>query len=237
MSAISSWTREWAEDKFLNTQYFPEIDSTNSYAKKNLSEDEFELILADHQTAGRGRGPNTWQDTEPGTTLLSSWVYQSIKAPQPIATPLIGLALYHAAFKTWPSLRFSMKAPNDLYCLDKKIGGLLVETVTEGVSHYLIIGLGLNVFSHPSVDRSGCIKDFLSPSVVNQEHWGRFLDYFKSSLDAVLLELSNTTLNDRKRLLILEALNNFPLLTKRYLEVLPDGSLKTEGGTIPWSEI
>jgi BirA family transcriptional regulator, biotin operon repressor / biotin---[acetyl-CoA-carboxylase] ligase len=234
---ISDWTQEWADSKFLANRYLPETNSTNTFAKDNLPEDEFELIMTDHQTAGRGRGVNKWVDTEPGTTLLSSWIFQSIKAPQPIATPLIGLALYHSAMKVWPSLRFSMKAPNDLYCVDKKVAGLLVETVSEGVSHFLIVGLGVNVMTHPGVDNSGAIKDFLAPTEITRESWMRFLDFFKSGLDAAFFELSNSTLSERKRLLILEALNNFPMLPQRYVEVMPDGSLRTASSTIPWSRL
>jgi BirA family biotin operon repressor/biotin-[acetyl-CoA-carboxylase] ligase len=234
---VASLTREWADTKFLTNRYLPEVDSTNTFAKENLPEDEFELVVADHQTAGRGRGSHTWVDTEPGTTLLSSWIFQTIKAPQPIATPLIGLALYHASVKAWPSLRFSMKAPNDLYCVDKKVAGLLVETVTEGVSHFLIVGLGYNLLSHPKVDASGAVKEFLAPAPVTQDQWFRFLDAFKSGLDAILMELSTPVLSERKRLLILEALNNYPLLKEKYLDVLPDGGLRTASGEIPWHRL
>jgi BirA family transcriptional regulator, biotin operon repressor / biotin---[acetyl-CoA-carboxylase] ligase len=233
---IASWTQEWANSKFLNNRFLPETKSTNDYVKSNLPEDEFELVLTDHQTAGRGRGSNKWIDTKPGSTLLSTWVFQSIKMPQPITTPLIGLAAYHAALKVWPSLKFSMKAPNDLYCDDKKIAGILVETVNDEVSHYLLIGLGINVMSHPGVDASGCIADFAGEDLT-REHWFRFLDFFKGSVDAALFEFSNATLSDRKRVLLLEALNKFPLLDNKYVEVLPDGSLKTSKGTIPWTRI
>ena len=233
---IASWTQEWANSKFLNNRFLPETKSTNDYVKSNLPEDEFELVLTDHQTAGRGRGLNKWIDTLPGTTLLSTWVFQSIRMPQPIATPLIGLGLFHAAAKVWPSLKFSMKAPNDLFCEDKKIAGVLVETVNDEVSHYLIVGVGMNVMSHPGVDVSGCLKDFAGPGIT-RENWFRFLDHFKSSMDATLFEFANTVLSERKRVLILEALNRFPLLKEKYIEVMPDGGLRTVTGTIPWTSI
>jgi len=233
--SISSWTKDWANTKFLNIRYFREIKSTNSFAKDNLPEDEFELIVCDHQTAGRGRGDHVWTDTKPGSTLLSSWVFQTIKSPQPISAPLIGLALYHAAIKTWPPAPFSMKAPNDLYCGDKKVGGLLVETVSEGVSHYLIVGLGLNITHHPHIANSGAFADFTGP--ISRDQWNRFLDFFKGGLDMLLFELSNSALSERKRLLLLEALNRFPLLKEKYLEVLPDGGLRNSSGVIPWTQL
>ena len=92
--------------------------------------DDLVLFLAAHQTNGRGRGANHWLDTGAGESLLSTWSLSVSSPPQAITGPRIGLALFAAATHAWPSLKFGLKAPNDLYLDGQKVAGLLVETVT-----------------------------------------------------------------------------------------------------------
>ena len=68
---------------------------------------------------------------------------------QPTLSPLVGLALYKACSGTWPFLNWNLKAPNDLYISNKKVAGLLIETVTQGDDIRLLVGLGLNVLATP----------------------------------------------------------------------------------------
>jgi BirA family biotin operon repressor/biotin-[acetyl-CoA-carboxylase] ligase len=219
---IGEVTAHWAQSHQLCTRYFKSIPSTNDTAKKNAFteddlENEFIFYITDEQTQGRGRFDRTWSMPKLGSALISTWSYQILKPAQPTLTALVGLALYHSARTTWPFLNWSLKAPNDLYIDDKKVAGLLIETISQGSEHRLLIGLGMNILSAPiEITSATSLLKKLSPSTpLLGEDWVLFLErlFFEFSLltpnvDAVL----NTTQLES----ILSALNQFPGLEKKY---------------------
>lgn len=89
------------------------------------------VVVADHQTAGRGRLERRWESPS-GTALLVSFVL----APNPLLSLAAGVA---AAEACGPDVR--LKWPNDLLLHGKKLGGILVET-TAGRA---ICGIGINL--------------------------------------------------------------------------------------------
>jgi BirA family biotin operon repressor/biotin-[acetyl-CoA-carboxylase] ligase len=89
------------------------------------------VVVADHQTAGRGRRERRWESPS-GTALLVSFVL----APNPLLSLAAGVA---AAEACGPDVR--LKWPNDLLLHGKKLGGILVET-TPGRA---ICGIGINL--------------------------------------------------------------------------------------------
>lgn len=93
------------------------------------------IVIADHQTAGRGRHDRRWEAPE-GTALLVSFVL----APQPLLSLAAGVA---AAEACGPGVR--LKWPNDLLLDHRKVGGILVETTPE----IAICGVGINLTSAP----------------------------------------------------------------------------------------
>jgi BirA family biotin operon repressor/biotin-[acetyl-CoA-carboxylase] ligase len=93
------------------------------------------IVIADHQTAGRGRHDRRWEAPE-GTALLVSFVL----APQPLLSLVAGVA---AAEACGPGVR--LKWPNDLLLDHRKVGGILVETTPERA----ICGVGINLTSAP----------------------------------------------------------------------------------------
>jgi BirA family biotin operon repressor/biotin-[acetyl-CoA-carboxylase] ligase len=235
METIATWTAAWAKIQNLEHELQPELSSTNSWSKEAFYLQKY-LLLTEHQSAGRGRGTNEWVDIQPGSTLLSSWCFPLQKAVQPIASPLVGLCLHRAAVKAWPHLQWSLKAPNDLYLKNKKIAGLLLENVTAGHQHLFIVGLGVNVRSHPEVDRAGHLEEF-TKSNTTKEQWFQFLDVWWHELQQTIPETFHTTLTPDHCRQILSALNHSPMLIAKYDKVLPDGSLVQDGITRPWMEI
>jgi BirA family biotin operon repressor/biotin-[acetyl-CoA-carboxylase] ligase len=244
---ISESTANWARHAGLATWHEKETTSTNAVAKeKPLSETPaLELYVTDHQTAGRGRGGNQWneghwQQAQSSGALLSSWVFPRASLPSPVLSPLIGLAVMRAFHQTWPFLDWNLKAPNDLYLGSKKIAGLLIENVPAQDFHRFIVGLGVNVFTQPPLETATHLtyhlRECQPPIALTEKDW-------HSLLDRLLLEFTlvagrsdqKLTATDSRSLLW--ALNRHPLLKERYLDVGDDCSLKTATKTIHWSEL
>ena len=124
---------------------FDSLDSTNNYLKQHYHElENMTFVCAKYQTSGRGQFDRTWQ-SDKGKNLLVSFL---IKALPTHEMPLLqktyydGLVSYVKTFV--PNVY--LKEPNDLYVNDKKIAGILIETlVSDQCYKYVIIGLGLNV--------------------------------------------------------------------------------------------
>ena len=93
------------------------------------------IVVADHQTAGRGRLDRRWE-APPGSALLASFVLE----PQPLLSIAAGVA---AAEACGPDVR--LKWPNDLMLRGRKLGGILVE-ISSGKA---VVGVGINLASAP----------------------------------------------------------------------------------------
>lgn len=240
---IGEVTQHWAEHQKLPVKYFPQIDSTNSKAKsdafspESLSE-HLIVYITENQTAGKGRGQNKWHTAQVGTQLLSTWSFMIESAPQPIISPMIGLALYRAAMVTWPFLNWNLKAPNDLYLDDKKAAGILLETISQGDDHRLLIGLGLNVVSAPAeVENSVALAQKLSKeSPLLAQDWISFLErlLFEFSFS---IQLSFEPMNTTSTMALLNALNRHPLLSEKYLALDENGNLSTSTKKISWHQL
>ncbi len=103
------------------------------------------VLVADHQTAGRGRVGRRW-DAPPGASLLVSvLVRPSAAAAERLhgATQAVGLSA-QAACVDVAGFRPELKWPNDLLVGQRKLAGVLSEAVT-GADVAVVMGMGLNV--------------------------------------------------------------------------------------------
>lgn len=111
------------------------------------------LVLADTQTAGRGRLGRSWI-SEPGLGLYFSLVLRPrLPAPKlPLLTLALGLGVAEGIEKAC-KVECDLRWPNDVLLSEKKCAGILVETSSEqdGPS-YLIAGVGINV-NHEAMPR------------------------------------------------------------------------------------
>ena len=137
-------------------EYRARVESTNDVARQlaDAGAAEGALVIADEQTAGRGRLGRAWI-APPRSSLLMSMILRPNLAPSQTARVTMAVALgacagIHAAV----GLDAELKWPNDILLRGKKCGGILAEssTVEERVE-YVIVGLGLNAnFARALVD-------------------------------------------------------------------------------------
>lgn len=122
--------------------YLPEIDSTNSYAAALLpGVAAGTVVVADYQTAGRGRLRRPWVASF-GSSLTFTVILAPI-APVWVAPMVVGLALVTtlAIF----GIAADLKWPNDVLIDDRKCCGILIESKIVDGRQWLLAGIGLNV--------------------------------------------------------------------------------------------
>jgi len=125
--------------------YYPSLTSTMEVAKQEaqLGAVEGTVVIADEQTAGKGRIKRAWLSPK-GSIALSVILYPSV-ADLPSLIMLASLAVMHA-IEAVTGLRSQIKWPNDVLINGKKVCGILIETSVRGsIVDYAIIGIGVNV--------------------------------------------------------------------------------------------
>ncbi len=128
-------------------RYFDTLDSTNICAKRMAEEGapNGTLVIADKQTAGRGRCGRAWE-TPKGTAIAMTLLMRPNLRPEKASmlTLVMGMAVTRAVNELY-SLNCQIKWPNDVVWEGKKICGILVEMSAEmNAIHYLVIGCGIN---------------------------------------------------------------------------------------------
>lgn len=137
-------------DSGIQLKLVETIDSTNAELKAQALKSNQTLLLAHEQTAGVGRRGSPWQSPPVGNLYLSYCIHSG--------RPLTELSLWSLgvtvavadALERELGLECKIKWPNDLFIKGMKVGGVLLETAnlpSDNVA--VVIGVGLNVASHP----------------------------------------------------------------------------------------
>lgn len=128
-------------------EHHRELGSTNGRAKELASQERQLLpllVVADRQTAGRGRGSNRWWTGE-GSLACSLLVDLAATGVDRRRAPMLalaaGLAVVEAVASLLPGHTVGIHWPNDVFAADKKLAGILVEGLPAGL---YVVGLGVN---------------------------------------------------------------------------------------------
>jgi BirA family transcriptional regulator, biotin operon repressor / biotin---[acetyl-CoA-carboxylase] ligase len=126
------------------------------------------LLVAEHQTRGRGRLGRNWISSEDHSLTFSlslplapsDWSGLSL---------VVGLALAQALDPSSGTPRIGLKWPNDLWLWDgpgrgRKLGGVLIETISVGQRRMCVVGVGLNIWPQPAEGVSSgyaCLQELI----------------------------------------------------------------------------
>jgi BirA family transcriptional regulator, biotin operon repressor / biotin---[acetyl-CoA-carboxylase] ligase len=138
--------RKIIENSFIAAaEHHPTISSTNDRAMAAAGEPNTRLpllVLADVQTAGRGRGSNRWW-TGPGSLAFS--LLCKPPAPSQPSSVLVslaaGVAVVEALAPLVPGHEIGIHWPNDIMLDGRKLAGILIEVLPDGKQ---VIGIGIN---------------------------------------------------------------------------------------------
>jgi BirA family biotin operon repressor/biotin-[acetyl-CoA-carboxylase] ligase len=134
--------------KPFRLHWFPRLRSTSDHAARLREAGKLfapAVVLTGHQSAGRGRGNNTWWSREGSLTV--TFVLAIDEQVEPHQLPLLaGLAVRNAAAELARNDAVQLKWPNDVLYRGKKLAGLLCERVRNAD----LVGIGINVNVNPA---------------------------------------------------------------------------------------
>jgi BirA family biotin operon repressor/biotin-[acetyl-CoA-carboxylase] ligase len=129
--------------------HFYKIGSTNTAAMAAAAEGapEGSVFLAEEQTAGRGRGANSWQSPRSTGVYCSAVVRPALPPSEVLVLSLAaGLAVRSAIQQIDTRVNADLKWPNDVLIDGKKVCGILTEMNAEATRvRYIVVGIGINV--------------------------------------------------------------------------------------------
>jgi BirA family biotin operon repressor/biotin-[acetyl-CoA-carboxylase] ligase len=152
MMPHTAWPAELIQEQVypllpdFTVEVLPEIDSSNSELMRRARSGQHEatLLVAERQSAGRGRMGRVWRSL-PGESLTFSLGLSLTPKDWSGLSLAVGLSL---AESLHPDIR--LKWPNDLWLEDRKLGGILVEAATMGGRSHVVVGVGLNIQAQPA---------------------------------------------------------------------------------------
>lgn len=213
---------------------YPEVPSTNAVLRDmaRAGAPEGTVVLAESQTAGRGRGGKPW--FSPSGVNLYALVLLRPRIPAkaaPVFSFIASLALADTIVGI--GLPAAIKWPNDVLVEGKKVGGVLVELATSGDAlEHVILGVGVNLnveraalraaLGEPAGQAAGSLREALGREIDRNAFAAAFLTF----LDRWL-----TTYQEVGEAPVLRAWRDRDILTGRRVEVR-DGAVSLDGRAV-----
>ena len=136
---------EWAGCELY---YYDSIDSTNTKAKE-LAEDGHPsgtLVVADQQTAGKGRRGRSWESPTGTGIFMTLMLKPEINPNNASMLTLVAAMAPTRAIRRVPGVPAMIKWPNDIVMNGKKVCGILTEMSAQfDYINHIVIGIGINV--------------------------------------------------------------------------------------------
>lgn len=233
--------------KLIGKQYLwlSDTDSTNSVIRRLLRDGttlepgddcgrliegtplEGLVVIADHQSAGRGRSGHDW-DTESGMGLAISVLLQPEVNDESLSIVTLVSALAVArALKQTCGIQSKIKWPNDLVCRGRKVCGILTELEIIGNSKSIILGVGINVnqksFPRELDDKATSLFIETGKAVDREELMKQFaesLEYYYSiflktgDMSALVDEYNDLLINNDREVRVLDPSENITGIAK-----------------------
>lgn len=210
----------------MNVIHFDVIDSTNTYLKNHFWElPHLTVVTAKHQISGRGRMGKSFID-DSTQLLFSILLKENIEHIQ--LFPLFAAKVIHELLLNY-SIDAEIKWPNDILVNEKKLCGILTESVYLKRCEALIIGIGINVnttvFPEEIKDIAISLKQLCSHDFSLENIFNEFIVTFEDKLSSFY---SNP-------LSVVNYINQYSSLKDKYITYYTDGILQ-EGKVIEIAE-
>ena len=238
----------WSKDTIV---HLLEVDSTNRYVRdeaaalwQNRGINDFAVVSAGLQTAGRGQRGNTWSSNA-GENLLFSILVRPGEtlevSKQFLLSQAVALSI-HDAMKCY-GIDTQLKWPNDIYVGKRKLAGILLELDYAGAFvEQAIIGIGVNVNQEnfPTMDRTPIsMKMLRKRDFILDDALATILDLFEhyytemrfGNRDAIAAEYKRVLLGMNERHTFIDGVGRFDAVIQ---DIESDGHLilrRNDGST------
>lgn len=227
----------WAGKKIV---YLRSVDSTNRYARQLAADgaEQGTLVLADEQTAGRGRRGRGWISPA-GEGIFMTLILRPYAHPSHVAVLSLQTALAVArAISRACELDARIKWPNDIVCGGRKVCGMLLEMNADEQSvHDVVAGIGINVHQKAfegDIARTASSLDLLTGRTICRADVVRaFLEEYeavdalaKTGTDALMQAYRERSATLGQRVQVISAAGSF---TGTAMDVTDSGSLIVRG--------
>lgn len=181
--------RFWKQLIMLDT-----VGSTNDVMRELAEKGapEGTVVIAERQTAGRGRRGRSWESPQGG-----AWFSLLLKPPISInaagCVSVLLAVVIAQGLRDWLKLPVGVKWPNDLFLNHRKLGGILIELMTtRGRIEALIAGIGVNVNNDVSTQGAGVapisLKQAVGHAMLLEDFFAAVLDNIADGYKRFLLE-------------------------------------------------
>jgi BirA family biotin operon repressor/biotin-[acetyl-CoA-carboxylase] ligase len=136
----------------INILYYDLVESTNTIARTVAMQGapEGTVVIADEQSAGRGRMGRTWLSKAGENLLFSVLLRPAVDPEQVFALTMVLAVTVGECLNKRNGLKAKIKWPNDVYAGGRKLAGILTEIGLKGsMVDHVVLGMGLNVHWHP----------------------------------------------------------------------------------------
>ena len=208
---------KWMGQEIL---YFDSIDSTNTKAKQ-LAEENYPsgtLVVADRQTAGRGRRGRNWESPQHTGIFMTLMVKPDMNPNNASMLTLVAALAVAKAITEVTQLPAQIKWPNDIVINGHKIVGILTEMSAQiDYINHVVIGIGINVHneSFPQELRETASslllesgKRFRRADIIEAflEHFEKYYEVFLETqdLEALMNEYNRMLVNREKFVRVLD---------------------------------
>jgi BirA family biotin operon repressor/biotin-[acetyl-CoA-carboxylase] ligase len=210
--------------------YFDELDSTNTKIKELAigGAEHGTVVVADKQTAGKGRRGRTWESPAGANLYFSILLRPSFATEK---APMLTLVMAYSAAKVIREqlyMEAMIKWPNDLVLSKKKICGILTEMSLKGMDiDYIVVGTGINVnlTTFPEELKETATSLFLEKGVqvdrdalldaVLQEFWKQYEIFAEiQDLSDLQREYNEILVNCGKEVCVLEPGNEYKAIAQ-----------------------
>ncbi|HMC07829.1 MAG TPA: biotin--[acetyl-CoA-carboxylase] ligase [Actinomycetota bacterium] len=143
-NALEMATWRWGKP----VRYYDVCDSTNARAAEwaRAGAPDGSLVVADHQTEGRGRGDRTWFSLPHLGSLLFSVILHPKVRPEQLGLVTMATAVSTSLALSERKQANKLKWPNDIVTRGRKLGGLLAEAeISGGKVSWVVVGVGVNM--------------------------------------------------------------------------------------------
>lgn len=205
--------------KNKRVEYFDEISSTNTILKERAvrGEPENTIIVAEYQTAGRGRLGKSFFSPRGCGVYLSYLIKPDIRALDAVFITVAAAVAMVRALDEVLGIKTQIKWVNDIYYCDKKLCGILTESSInpDGRLNFAILGIGLNIKNPPC----GYPEEFAYKTTNIENITGKITNSQKCDLFASFINIFDSIFLDKERKFIKEY-KEASCLINREIEIL-----------------